>query len=59
MKILCKSNDKTEKMLIKTSGYRKIDGAIATVMAIGACTVGEFGIGEKVKRTSSNFRYTV
>jgi phage terminase large subunit-like protein len=55
----CKSNDKTEKMLIKTSGYRKIDGAIATVMVIGACTVGEFGIGEKVKRTSSNFRYTV
>lgn len=55
-----KINDKQEKMLVKPAGYRKIDGCISTVEAVGAFTVYENGLFNKKNiRQDKGFRHTV
>lgn len=55
-----KLNDKSEKMLVKPIGYRKIDGCISLVDSIGAMTVYENNLNKSAtKRTSKTFRHTV
>ncbi len=54
-----KINDKEEKMLIKTSGYRKIDGCIAAVEALAAMTVWENNLNNKAVKRDPTFRHTV
>lgn len=56
-----KLNDKQEKMLVKPIGYRKIDGCISLVEAVGAMTVFENGLDQpkSKQRTNFTFRHTV